>query len=162
MMIFHFERAERYDRLHQGVVLLFYASTEFNQKETTMLQDVQDYLSHKWDEFSGALYDLLGYNEHHPNQTITQAELQILDHISALMFMNLQNQLTKWQITKKHRHQLSDLLQNYPDIANKLNNNEILNGIYQEAKKSITDIYQITPDAFNKQFDGNIHTLLSV
>jgi hypothetical protein len=131
-----------------------------------MLQDVQDYITHKWSEFANSVYDILGYGEETTKDndeiTIPKEEQDIIDHVSALMFMNLQNQLTKWQVTKKHRHQLSDLLSKNPEVALKVNDTQILNDIYSQARQTVIDAYQVNPDAFNKSFDGNINTLLSV
>ena len=130
-----------------------------------MLQDVQDYLSHKWEDFTSSVYNILGYGDEtqeNTNATIPKEEQEIIDHVSALMFMNLQNQLTKWQITKKHRYQLSELLSKNPEVAFKINDNHILNDIYSKARQTVIDAYQVSPDAFNRSFEGNINTLLSV
>jgi hypothetical protein len=131
-----------------------------------MLQDVQNYLTQKWDDFTSSVYTIMGYGEEEGKATdeieIPKEEQEIIDHVSALMFMNLQNQLTKWQITKKHRHQLSDLLSKNPEVALKVNDTQILNDIYSQARQTVIDSYQVNPDAFNKSFDGNINTLLSV
>lgn len=130
-----------------------------------MLQDVQNYITQKWSEFTNSVYNILGYGEETVEgnkTTIPKEEQDIIDHVSALMFMNLQNQLTKWQITKKHRHQLSDLLSKNPEVALKVNDTQVLNDIYTQAKQTVIDAYQVNPDAFSKHFDGNINTLLSV
>lgn len=130
-----------------------------------MLQDVQDYITNKWSEFTNSVYDILGYGEEAKENneiTIPKEEQEIIDHVSALMFMNLQTQLTKWQITKKHRHQLGELLSKNPEVALKINDTQVLNDIYTQAKQTVIDAYQVNPDAFSKHFDGNINTLLSV
>jgi hypothetical protein len=126
-----------------------------------MLQDVQNYLTQKWEGFTNSVYGILGYGE---QDEVPEEEQEIVDHVGTLMLMNLQNQLlTQWQLAKKDRYQqLSDLLRKNPEVALKINDTQVLNDIYTQAKQTVIDAYQVNPDAFSKDFDSNINTLLSV
>lgn len=126
-----------------------------------MLQDVENYLTQKCEDFTNSVYNILGYGE---QDEVPEEEQEIVDHVSTLMLMNLQNQLlTQWQLAKKDRYQqLSDLLRKNPEVALKINDIQVLNDIYTQAKQTVIDAYQVNPDAFSKHFDGNINTLLSV
>lgn len=121
-----------------------------------MLQDVENYLTQKCEDFTNSVYNILGYGE---QDEVPEEEQEIVDHVSTL-----QNQLlTQWQLAKKDRYQqLSDLLRKNPEVALKINDIQVLNDIYTQAKQTVIDAYQVNPDAFSKHFDGNINTLLSV